>query len=204
MAYFPMFLDLTGKDCLVVGGGEVALRKVKMLLDFDATVTVIAPRIAEELYSLSEVTFLQRKYEMSDLAGRTLVVAATDEKEQNREICKECKERGIPVNAVTEPENGTFYFPAYLKKKQVVAAFSSGGQGPVVSQYLKAQTEKVMTDLLGEMAEYMGAIRLRVIQEVPEKERRREVFRQLFSLGMESGQIPDEAQYKQILDNHRL
>ena len=141
MAYFPMFVDLTDANCLVVGGGSVALRKVNVLLDFGAKVHVIAKEISMDLAALSEkmdhLLLEQREFTPFDLQDRKLVIVATSDNELNGQIYMMCSEGGIPVNVVDDQEKCSFIFPSYIKEQNLVGAFSSGGNSPALTQYLK-------------------------------------------------------------------
>ena len=146
MAYFPVFVNMDGKKCLVVGGGKVACRKVKMLLDFGLQVTVIAPIVSDEIKALGQVTIVEQQIKLSLIKDYYLVIAATDQVEINRKIAEECKKNNKLVNVVNAPEFGDFICPAYLKSGNVVAAFSSGGSSPVIAQYLKETVSPVITE----------------------------------------------------------
>ena len=136
MAYFPLFINIKNKPCLVAGGGKVAMRKARVLLDFGAQVFVIAPVIEKGIKRMKEITVMEREFLLEDIDDKTLVVAATDDAAENHRIAELCKERGILVNAVDRIEDCSFIFPAYVKQKDVVAAFSSSGKSPVLTQYL--------------------------------------------------------------------
>ena len=134
MAYFPMFVDMTERECLIVGGGNVAYRKVMVMLDFGAKVTVVAEDICDELRKLTiddtankenRITFIKRKFERKDCDGMEMVIAATDDNALNHEIAEYCKAKGIMVNAVDQKADCSFIFPSYIKEKNLVAAFSS-------------------------------------------------------------------------------
>ena len=192
MSYFPMFIELNDEDCLVVGGGRIALHKVKVLKDFGARITVVAARILPELKAAEDIEFQERRFAPEDVEGRRLVIAATDDKEQNHRISMICKKKHIPVNAVDQTEDCSFIFPAYLKENEVVAAFSSGGQSPVVTQYLKEQMRSVMSELLGELAMQLGGVRERIRQSVPECERKA-VYQAILQKGLKHGEpLSDE------------
>ncbi len=125
MSYFPMFIELNGRRCLVVGGGGIALHKIRVLKEFGADVLVVSPTVLPEILELKGVSYRRKSFDRSDLAGQELVVAATDDAEQNRRISELCREKHIPVNAVDQIKDCSFIFPAYLKEGEVVAAFSS-------------------------------------------------------------------------------
>lgn len=190
MSYFPLFMELKDRDCLVVGGGRVAWRKVKVLMDFGAQVSVVAPEIISEIGELLPVQLLEREFLEADVQGRTLVVAATDDEVLNRRISGLCQEHGIPVNVVDQTQDCSFIFPAYVKQGEVVAAFSSGGQSPVMTQYLKAQIKPVMTKELGELAACLGSIRDVVHSSVRTEEARKHLYEELLQLGLQKGENP--------------
>lgn len=202
MSYFPMFVELKGVSCLIVGGGRIALRKAEVLLDFGADVTLMASRIMDEIQNLSGVCCVQKDFEESDLEGRGLVVAATDDKELNHRIADACKKRRIPINAVDQAEDCSFIFPAYLKKGEVVSAFSSGGQSPVLTQYLKKEVEPLMTDHLGDLAACLGGLRDLVKHCVDTEGERKKLYRELLHLGLEKKEIPSQEEIKKILDTY--
>lgn len=176
MAYFPMFLDINNKWCLVVGGGEVALRKAKVLLDFGAYVSVVAWDVDKEIRKLP-VSVCERHFVTEDMDGVALVVAATDDPKFNHKIAEQARIREIPVNAVDQPKDCTFIFPSYVKKQNVVGAFSSSGNSPVLAQYLKEETKKVLTDELGMINEYMGSIRSTVKGVLATESERKKAYR---------------------------
>lgn len=198
MSYFPMFIELKGKNCLVAGGGRIALHKVKVLRDFEAEVLVVASEILPEIKNTDGVEWQEKYFEPEDLNGRELVVAATDNKEENHRISGLCRERHIPVNAVDQTGDCDFIFPSYLKKGEVVAAFSSGGQSPVVTQYLKEQTGPILTELLGELAAQLGGLRKRVGQMEPESTRK-EVYRAILRQGLEQGALLSEEEIERVI-----
>ena len=158
MAYFPMFIDIEKKKCLVAGGGTVALRKVRVLLDFGAQVMVVAPQIDSQILRLTgNVCVKERTFEPEDLKECVLVVAATDDAAENHRIAQLARENNIPVNAVDQQEDCSFIFPSYLKHQDLVGAFSSAGNSPVLTQYLKEALKDILTEELGQINGYMGS-----------------------------------------------
>lgn len=200
MAYFPMFVDMTERECLIVGGGNVAYRKVMVMLDFGAKVTVVAEDICDELRKLTiddtankenRITFIKRKFEQKDCDGMEMVIAATDDNALNHEIAEYCKAKGIMVNAVDQKADCSFIFPSYIKEKNLVAAFSSGGNSPVLTQYLKGKEKEILTPFLGELNEYMGQIREKVIAEYHTEAERKRVFKEILCAAIDNGRIPE-------------
>lgn len=200
MAYFPMFVDLNQKPCLIVGGGTVACRKALTLLDFGAYVRVIAPVICGELLALSDqIDLAVREFADGDCRGNMLVIAATDDPVKNHEIAKACKAAGIPVNAVDQKEDCTFLFPSYLREGDVVAAFSSAGKSPVLTQYLKEEEKKILTEALGRLNDYLGGCRRQVQERFATEEARRRAFRRILAHGLKEKTLPDDAALHELL-----
>jgi len=193
-----MFIELKGKSCLVVGGGRVALRKVQVLKDFGAEVCVVAVSILPEIQALEAVDCQEKAFGPEDLRGRELVVAATDDKEENHQISLLCQKEHIPVNAVDQTEDCSFIFPAYLKEGEVVAAFSSGGQSPVVAQYLKEKMRPHLTGLLGVLAAQLGSLRARIKQVQPESARKA-VYEALLQQGLKQAAMVSEEQIEKAI-----
>lgn len=210
MAYFPMFVDMTERECLIVGGGNVAYRKVIVMLDFGAKVTVVAEDICDELRKLTiddiasedktssytankenRITFIKRRFERKDCDGMEMVIAATDDNALNHEIAEYCKAKDIMVNAVDQKADCSFIFPSYIKEKNLVAAFSSGGNSPVLTQYLKGKEQEILTPFLGELNEYMGQIREKVIAQYDTQAERKRVFKEILCAAIDNGRIPE-------------
>ena len=207
MAYFPMFVDMTERECLIVGGGNVAYRKVMVMLDFGAKVTVVAEDICDELRKLiagdranngwfssdaaDRITIIKRRFERKDCDGMQMVIAATDDNALNHEIAEYCKAKGIMVNAVDQKVDCSFIFPSYIKEKNLVAAFSSSGNSPVLTQYLKGKEQEILTPFLGELNEYMGQIREKVIAEYDTEAERKRVFKEILCAAIDNGRIPE-------------
>lgn len=210
MAYFPMFVDMTERECLIVGGGNVAYRKVIVMLDFGAKVTVVAEDICDELRNLTiddiasedktgsytankenRITFIKRRFERKDCDGMEMVIAATDDSALNHEIAEYCKAKDIMVNAVDQKADCSFIFPSYIKEKNLVAAFSSGGNSPVLTQYLKGKEQEILTPFLGELNEYMGLIREKVIAQYDTEAERKRVFKEILCAAIDNGRIPE-------------
>lgn len=175
----------------------VAFRKIRVLVDFGASVTVVAPEISNVIYEIPENLICHEKvYEPGDLDGFSLVVAATDDSELNHRISRDCRARGIMVNAVDQQDDCDFIVPAYLKAGEVVAAFSSGGNSPVVSQYLKRKSRELVTPELGEITAYLGSIREDVRKRIPAEEMRKNVYLRILNQWEKTGQIPGENEWE--------
>lgn len=137
MAYFPMFVELEGRPCLIVGGGAVALRKARKLLPYGPCLTVVAQSFVPELEALEGAALCRRAFRPRDVEGQALVVAATGDGALNREIAALCRARRIPVNAVDDKDNCTFLFPALVRRGPLSIGISTGGASPTAAVYVK-------------------------------------------------------------------
>jgi len=146
MAYVPILLEVTGRRCLVVGGGEVAARKVRSLLEGGADVTVVSPSLIDELRDLARdrrVHHLNRAYEKGDMTDATLVYAASDDAELHRRLHEEAHERGIPINVADVPELCTFIAPAVVSRGSLTIAVSTEGASPAMARRIRERLERL-------------------------------------------------------------
>lgn len=197
MAYFPIYIELEGKRCIVVGGGNVAAGKVRQLLAFAAKVEVIAPELTPELERLAaeeQITWKQMSFPQDEsgeafLCDCALVVAATSQREVNVRVSKLCRMHGIPVNVVDVKELCTFYFPAIVKRGDVVVGISTGGKSPALAARIRRELEAALPESYGTVADILGACREEVIARVQDGRERKKLFEGLLVqlLGEETG-----------------
>lgn len=201
MAYFPMFIELQNAPVLVVGGGKVALRKVKKLLPYGADITVVAPKMEKELEEISEVVKIHREFDSSDLLScPTMVIAATDQKEVNEQIAYRCKEQNIPVNVADDVENCSFLFPSLVKKGKLTAGICTGGSSPTAAIYCKERLQEALPDSMDEILDWLEEKRSELKAEIPTQSTRAGIFRKVFDKCMEKGRPLTEEEWGQILD----
>lgn len=146
--YFPMFVDISDKKIVVVGGGTVAARRVKTLLDFAEDITVVSPEICEKLRALREgsgLRVIERGWRQEDLAGAQIVLAATDQKEVNAKIVRYCREHRIPVNTADDKSLCDFYFPSIIKEDPVIIGINSGGISPAKVKETRQKLERALS-----------------------------------------------------------
>jgi siroheme synthase-like protein len=159
---FPIFLDLDGKPCTVIGGGEVAARKARSLLAAGARVRVISPELSaamEELRAAGAVEHAARSYRRGDLEGCALAFAATDDSEANAAAYQEATELGILINVVDDPEQCSFIVPSQVGRGPITVAISTGGASPALARHLREQIERTVPPAYGELAELLGRLR---------------------------------------------
>jgi len=155
MDYFPVFMKLQGQPCLVVGAGEIAARKIELLLKADAKITVIARKISthvSELQAVHDLNVLQKSFSTEDLIDFRLVISATDNQQTNELVAHTATQQNIPVNVVDSPALCSFIFPAIIDRSPIIAAVSSGGSAPVLARLLRAKIETVIPPAYGKLA----------------------------------------------------
>ncbi|SCI21913.1 Siroheme synthase [uncultured Eubacterium sp.] len=202
MAYFPMFVQLKNKKCLVIGGGRIALRKIEVLKDFEADVTVIAPEMIPQIRQIDKIRRIFRTFMEKDFKDVNLVVAATDDQKVNSEISQICRQQKIPVNAVDQKEDCSFIFPSYVKEGEVVAAFSSGGQSPVITQYLKKKIKPDLTEELGQIAQILGGLRTLAKSCIATEQQRKAFYKELLQIGLEDIDSLEEQRINEIIQKY--
>ena len=200
MGYFPFFVDLEGREGLVVGGGAVALRKLQKLLPYGPRLTVAAPELLAEIEALPGLTRLRRSFAPAMLEGKGFVIAATDDREVNRGIAALCRERGIPVNAVDDKEQCTFLFPALVKRGDLTVGVSTAGASPSAAAWVGRRVSERLPEDFGELLDYLASLRPMVQKRVAE-ENRAAVFARLFSDCMEQGFPLEEAALAAVFEN---
>jgi siroheme synthase-like protein len=177
--YYPVMLNLTGERCLVVGGGSVALRKVKGLLAAGAQVSVVAPLVDERLKTLKGLEIQERPFRTTDLHHARLVVVATDDATLNRTVARDARDLGVLVNVVDCPALCSFILPATLKEGPVQVSVSTGGSSPTLARKLRDTLQASIGPEYGTLAQILGEVRAQVIERVTEPEARARLFDRL-------------------------
>ncbi len=177
--YYPLFLDISDKLCIVLGGGKVAERKVSMLLQFKAKVKLISPKATKNLLKLSragKIEIVERAYRGGDLNGASLVFAATDRDEINRRIKKEAESNGIPINVADDPILCDFIVPSIVKKGPITIAISTSGTLPLLSKKLREQINDYITKDYVKYARLIGKFRKLLMTTVKDKQKRKVIM----------------------------
>lgn len=174
-AYFPVFLRLQGRRVLVVGGGEVAARKLRLLRKADARLEVVASELNEELAGLAAEGALSHRaaqFEPAQIDGCALVIAATDDRVLNRAVAAAADARGVPVNVVDDPAPSSFVTPSIVDRNPLLIAISTSGAAPVLGRRLRERLETLLPAGYGRLAEFMGRARAGVQQALERAARR--------------------------------
>ncbi len=173
MDFLPIFMDVKGRLCLVVGGGEVAHRKAAVLLAAGAAVRAVAPEFSAAFAALPGVGCIAERFQPSHLDGAVLAIAATDDGAVNREVSQQARARNIPVNVVDNPDLCTFIMPSILDRSPLMVAFSSGGASPVLARMLRGKLETMIPQGYGRLTAFCARLRNTVKARVAEPAMRR-------------------------------
>ncbi|MCP1617079.1 uroporphyrinogen-III C-methyltransferase /precorrin-2 dehydrogenase [Pseudomonas sp. SLBN-26] len=183
MDFLPLFHNLQGRHVLVVGGGEIALRKARLLADAGACLRVVAPEIDSQLVALVEQSqglVHRRGYASGDLEGAVLVIAATDDEPLNAQISRDAQARGVPVNVVDAPALCSVIFPAIVDRSPLIVAVSSAGDAPVLARLIRAKIETWIPSAYGQLAGLAKRFRQQVKQLFPDVQQRRVFWEDVF------------------------
>lgn len=182
MKYYPAFLDLRDRPCLVVGGGPVAERKAIALFDAGADLTVVSPTLTAHLRELADkgkIAYQPRNFSEHDLTGMFLAVAATDDDAVNAAVAHACRKNGVLVNVATAPDEGTFIVPSVVERGDLLIAISTCGDSPALARRVREELEQTYGPEYGLFLEKMALLRRRLPQDVPDEDVRRKAFQAL-------------------------
>jgi len=179
MKYLPIFIDVHDARCLVVGGGGLAARKVRLLRKAGAQVRVVAPALGDELekaHSEGAIQYLRREFAAEDLEGCRLVIAATSDGEVNERVASLAQRRNLPVNVVDAPALCTFVMPSIIDRSPLQLAVSTGGASPVLARLLRARLESLIPAAYGNLARLVESYRERAKQRFTDTDQRRDFW----------------------------
>ncbi len=179
MKFYPAYLDLRGRSCLIIGGGSVAERKALSLLEAGGDITIISPLLSPKLTELSasgKIAHRKKKFEEEDLFGAFLVIAAAGFREVNIAVARACKERHMLVNVAVPPEESTFIVPSVVERGDLLIAISTSGASPGLSKKVRQELEKIYGPEYGMFLDKLAVIRRRVLNEVVNEQERHQIF----------------------------
>jgi len=209
MQYLPIFMDINDKNVLVVGGGEVASRKVDLLLSASAKVTVLSPRLNATLQRYSDtgkITAIVDGYNSDYLLDYVMVWVTTDDTLLNKQVWQDCCARNLLVNVADQPELCEFITPSIIDRSPLQIAISSGGTSPVLIRYLREKLEALLPETLGPLGAFAGEQRDRVKQQFSSVTERRRFWERFFSskaveLATDTAQLQQEFDLQLITPN---
>ncbi len=207
MDYFPVFFNLKGQECLVVGAGDIAARKIELLARAGAKITVIAREIGEVVAAMQiscALTIQQTSFADTDLRHFRLIISATDNIGTNKLVAKAAIDQGVPVNVVDNPELSSFIFPAIVDRSPIIIAVSSGGAAPVLARLLRAKIESVIPPAYGRLASLAEKFRDKVKQHINIVPQRRIFWENVFQGNIAEQVFSGNEQTAELLLNQTL
>jgi len=167
MRYFPINVDIRGRKCVVIGGGNVALRKVESLLKAGAGVRLVSPQVKEEVGKLADcgtIAWTARIYEYGDLEGAALAFVAVDDPNVGEEVAKEAEDRNILINVADIPEQCAFTLPSCLERGDILFTISTGGKCPALAKHMRIKLDKLIEEDYGPFLDVLAGARERMIK----------------------------------------
>ena len=184
MDHLPIFINLRQKPCLVVGGGDIALRKINLLLKAQASITCVSPVFCDGLNDLAKeniLSLVKKNFEASDITEYSVIISATNDSKVNSEVSRLAHKLRIPVNVVDSPDLSSFIMPSIVDRSPVVIAVSSAGKAPVLARIIRAKLETIIPSAYGTLAEIAGEYRQRVKDRFSKIKDRRAFWETTFS-----------------------
>lgn len=211
MGYFPFYIDISNILCLVVGGGKVASRKIKTLLDFDAKVVVIAPKICKEIYEFERtyntknkrVYIRNRKFSDEDIVDAEVIIAATDDNALNSHISNICRKSNKMINVVDVKEECSFIFPSIEKKGELVISISTGGNSPALAAKVRRDIKRFIPEYYGDLVELLGEQRENIKKEISTPEIRKQVYNEFIDCAKLYNRNLTIEEVQSIIDKYR-
>lgn len=194
MAKYPIFLELSGRRAVVIGGGAVAVRKSQSLLAAGARLVVVAERVDDMLTALCsryDTKLVRSKYSKNYLSGAVLVIAATNNRKVNMQVYKDCQELEILCNVVDEPEFCDFFVPAVVKRGGLQIAIGTEGYCPAYAGHLRKKLEKTFSEKHGEFLSELETLRKRIIKDISNPADRKALL----------GKLVDDKSFKYFIEN---
>jgi len=182
MRYYPIYLDVRNRNCLVVGGGAVGTRKVKTLLNCEAHVTVVSPAVTvplQKLVNTGSVILKKRPFRTADLEGMFLVFGATNNEALNRQIHSGAERLGMLCNIADRPKACNFILPSIVDRGDLIIAISTSGKSPAFAKKLRQDLEKMFGEENAEFLKLMGAVRRKLLSQDHQAEDHKHLFEQL-------------------------
>ena len=184
MDHLPIFINIRKKPCIVIGGGDIALRKINLLLKAQAKVDCLSPSFSRDIKNLSKdghITLINKSFDQTDIKDYSIIIAATDDSSVNSLISSIAQVKNIPVNVVDSPELSSFIMPSIVDRSPLIIAVSSSGKAPVLSRIIRAKLETVIPSAYGILANIAGEYRQKVKDRFSTIKDRRAFWEAVFS-----------------------
>lgn len=201
MGYFPFYIDIKNKKCVVIGGGKTALRKIENLVPFEPDIEVIAPEILSEILEIKNIKIIRREYRNGDIDNAFMVITATDNKSLNEKIFSLCNDKKILVNTVDDIEKCGFIFPSLVHRDDISIGISTSGKSPVFSKFLRIIIDGMLCDEYIEIFQILSRFRPYVRDMFDTEKQRKEALESILDYCLVFDEnIPDDNEIKDILE----
>lgn len=180
--YYPIMLNITDKTCIIIGGGNVAYRKIVSLLEYNARIIVISSNIDQKIKKLNDenkLEWISRDYKTGDIDNACLLFAATNNKQANQEIYEEAWLKNIPVNIVDAPDLCNFMIPSKIERGDLTITVSTGGKSPLLAKKIRQELEKKFDNSYADFLNLMGELRRISIAEITDKNKREDLYKEI-------------------------
>lgn len=177
--YYPMMLNIENKQCLIVGGGDIAYRKILELIEYGASITVVSPNINEDIKAFvdkSVINYIQDIYIKTYIEDVHIVIASTNDSKVNNAVFKDCSEKRILVNVVDDPKNCSFIVPSKIRRGDLTIAISTNGKSPTLSRFIREELEKKYDENYETFLNILGDVRQEVMGKVKDYSKKKEIF----------------------------
>lgn len=213
MSYFPLMVEVEDREILVIGGGKIAFHKIKILLSFGAIIRVISEDFCDDIKALANInvnnlTLIKKSFCETDIdncGDICFVIAATDDEKLQSLVSKLCRIRKIPVNVVDKKEKSSFYFPAVVKRDELVVSVSTGGNSPVAAGFIKRELDEKIPRYYGKLVNNLGKYRDIALLKIDTYENRKKFFVELIMYGTEhDGDVPYDIVARKLLKYEKI
>src|SRR5258706_10329924 len=185
--YYPIYLDIEGRNVIIIGGGNVCARKAETMMSYGARVTVVSPEFTSEIEGWAaegRLALRRKRYEAADLDDANIVIASTDDQSVNEQIAADCRARRIPVNVVDVTHLCEFIVPAIIEQGSIQLAVSTGGKSPALARTLKEDLQKFVGPEYAEINDLLGTLRPSAKKVLPTDVDRKRFFDGIIALGV--------------------
>ena len=199
MGYFPFYIDIENKKCIIVGGGKIALQKLRKIILFNPDITVIAPEICDEIKKTGVKTKC-RKFIDKDIKNAFMVISATDDEKLNAHIFELCRAENILVNTVDDKEKCGFIFPSIIKKDDLTIGITTSGKSPLYAKYLRQQIENILDGINPEIIEILSKYRPIIKAKINSEYLRKKANEKILDLCINSEKLPDDEKIYNMIE----
>jgi precorrin-2 dehydrogenase / sirohydrochlorin ferrochelatase len=177
--YYPMMLNIENRKCLIIGGGDIACRKISEFIEYGANVTVVSISINEDIKAFMDkglIHYIKDAYHKNYIENAYIVVASTNHSKINNQIFRDCSEKGILVNVVDDPKNCSFIVPSKIKRGDLTISISTNGKSPTLSRAIREELEEKYDENYEILLNILGDVRKEVIEKVKDASMKKEIF----------------------------